>query len=43
VASAEHAFTDLGWKPRYPDLTVIIEHAWRWHRQRHLGESSTSA
>ena len=43
VASAEHAFTDLGWKPRYPDLTVIIEHAWRWHRLRHLGHSPSAA
>ena len=39
VASAEHAFNDLGWRPRYPDLKVIIEHAWRWHRLRHLGAS----
>jgi hypothetical protein len=26
-----------------PDLPVIIEQAWRGHRHRHLGESSTSA
>jgi UDP-glucose 4-epimerase len=36
VASAHQALNDLGWKPRYPELNVIIEHAWRWHRQRHL-------
>ncbi len=35
VASAERARQDLGWRPRYPDLTTIIEHAWAWHRHRH--------
>lgn len=35
VASAERARTQLGWRPRYPDLTTIIEHAWRWHQRRH--------
>ncbi|MFN6133213.1 MAG: UDP-glucose 4-epimerase GalE [Synechococcaceae cyanobacterium] len=43
VASAERAFSDLGWKPRYPALTEIIEHAWRWHRLRHLGHSPSAA
>jgi len=22
---------ELGWKPQYPDLEIIIETAWRWH------------
>ena len=35
VASAERARAQLGWRPRYPDLTTIIEHAWRWHQRRH--------
>lgn len=35
VASAEKAKTELGWRPRYPDLTTMIEHAWAWHQQRH--------
>jgi UDP-glucose 4-epimerase len=34
VASAERARRVLGWKPRYADLKVILEHAWAWH-QRH--------
>ena len=35
VASAERARQDLGWRPRYPDLDTIIEHAWSWHQHRH--------
>ena len=35
VASAEKARTELGWRPRYPELAVILEHAWAWHRRRH--------
>jgi UDP-glucose 4-epimerase len=36
VASATRARDELGWRPRYPELETIIEHAWAWHRQRHL-------
>lgn len=32
LASAEHARGDLGWKPRYPELTTIISDAWTWHQ-----------
>lgn len=35
VASADKARQELGWQPRYPDLTTILEHAWRWHQHRH--------
>jgi UDP-glucose 4-epimerase len=35
VAGAAKAHSELGWRPRYPDLTTIIEHAWHWHQQRH--------
>jgi UDP-glucose 4-epimerase len=35
VASADLARQELGWRPRYPELTTIIEHAWSWHRRRH--------
>lgn len=31
VASAERAQRELGWKPQYADLRIIIETAWRWH------------
>lgn len=32
VAGAEKAKRDLGWKPQYPDLKTIVQHAWNWHR-----------
>ncbi len=31
VASSRKAQEILGWRPEYPDLSVIIEHAWKWH------------
>jgi UDP-glucose 4-epimerase len=34
VASAEKAFRELGWRPRYPKLGEIVKTAWDWH-QRH--------
>jgi UDP-glucose 4-epimerase len=33
VASSARARSVLGWQPRYPDLTTILSHAWRWHQQ----------
>jgi UDP-glucose 4-epimerase len=35
VAGADRAHQELGWRPRYPDLETIIEHAWAWHQRRH--------
>ena len=35
VASAVRARQELGWRPRYPELATIIEHAWSWHQRRH--------
>jgi UDP-glucose 4-epimerase len=32
VASSEKIRNELNWKPRYDDLAVIIETAWRWHK-----------
>ena len=31
VADARKANTVLGWKPTYPQMETIVEHAWRWH------------
>ena len=31
IASSETINHDLGWQPRYPQLTQIIETAWNWH------------
>jgi UDP-glucose-4-epimerase GalE len=35
VGSSEKAKRVLGWSPRYPDLELILETAWRWHRLLH--------
>jgi UDP-glucose 4-epimerase len=32
VASSAKIQRELGWKPRYPELKTIAEHAWNWHR-----------
>jgi UDP-glucose 4-epimerase len=32
IGSAEKARRELGWKPQYPDIETIIEHAWKWHQ-----------
>jgi UDP-glucose 4-epimerase len=32
VASAERAFKELGWKPRFPKLEDIVSTAWEWHK-----------
>ncbi len=37
VAGATRAHQELGWRPRYPELGTIIEHAWAWHQRRHQG------
>ena len=37
VAGAEKARRELGWLPRYPQLEVILQHAWAWHQTRHRG------
>ena len=34
VADASRAFETLGWKPKYPAITTIVEHAVRWHERR---------
>ena len=37
LASAEAAQRDLGWQPRFPELEVILAHAWAWHQKLHGG------
>lgn len=32
VASSGRVRSELGWKPQYPGLETIVEHAWMWHR-----------
>ena len=42
VADARRAFDTLGWNPKYPEITVIVEHAFRWH-ERHPRTSRKGA
>lgn len=30
-AASDRAQRELGWRPRYSDLEVIVRHAWQWH------------
>jgi UDP-glucose 4-epimerase len=39
VASAERAFSELGWKPRFPKLHDIVRSAWEWHKAHPTGYS----
>jgi UDP-glucose-4-epimerase GalE len=34
VADPSRARGVLDWSPRYADLSVTVEHAWRWHQSR---------
>ncbi|MFN7677120.1 MAG: UDP-glucose 4-epimerase GalE, partial [Cyanobacteriota bacterium] len=35
LASADRARQELGWRPRHPELEVILAHAWAWHQRLH--------
>ncbi len=35
VGSSDKARKILGWKPQYPALQDILNHAWQWHQRRH--------
>ena len=37
VAYSEKIRRELGWKPKYPDLTDIVTSAWDWHRTHPKG------
>ena len=36
-AAADRARTELGWRPNYTDLEVIVRHAWHWHSSHPRG------
>lgn len=40
VASSARAREVLGWRPSYPKLEMIVESAWRWHRDHPYGYQS---
>jgi len=37
VAADNKAFTELGWKPKYPKLDDIVATAWAWHKKHPNG------
>jgi UDP-glucose 4-epimerase len=39
VASSERIRSELGWKPKVPELSRIIASAWDWHREHPRGYS----
>jgi UDP-glucose 4-epimerase len=39
-ASSARLQHELGWRPQYPDLAHIVQHAWHWHRSHPHGYGS---
>ncbi len=37
VAGSDKAVKILGWRPQYPDLKTIVQHAWNWHQAHPRG------
>jgi UDP-glucose 4-epimerase len=37
VAGAQKAFSELGWKPKFPKLEDIVSTAWEWHKKHPNG------
>ena len=42
VASSDRIRRELGWQPKYSDLRVIIETAWRWHSANPSGYAANA-
>ncbi len=40
-AAADRARNELGWRPKYADLEVIVRHAWQWHSRHPDGYKDT--
>ena len=40
IGSATKAQSVLNWQPQYPEIEIILEHAWRWHTSRHGSENT---
>lgn len=37
IASSKKAMEELGWKPKYADIEIIISTAWNWHKNHPNG------
>ena len=42
-AAADRARNELGWRPNYTDLEVIVRHAWQWHKSHPRGYRGSTA
>jgi len=42
-ASSSRLQRELGWTPRYADLPLIVQHAWRWHQGHAQGYRTTAS
>lgn len=42
VASSQKIRSELGWKPKYPEIEEMIQHAFRWHSKNPTGYKSLS-
>ena len=36
-AASDRVQRELGWRPQYPELEVIVRHAWQWHSMHPRG------
>jgi len=43
VASSERASRELGWRPRFGELPMIVDTAWRWHATWPHGYATVAA
>jgi UDP-glucose-4-epimerase GalE len=41
-AAADRARNELGWRPNYTDLEVIVRHAWQWHKSHPRGYTGST-
>jgi UDP-glucose-4-epimerase GalE len=39
ISNSTKAFEQLGWKPQFGDIEIIVKHAWQWHKKRFLYEN----
>jgi UDP-glucose 4-epimerase len=40
ISSSEKARLELGWKPQFEDLEMIVKTAWAWHKQESVRSST---
>ena len=40
IASSDSIGAELGWKPEFQDLRLIVESAWKWMQRRSAGKSA---